>query len=94
MGSEARRSKVFSWQRSAHARDLVLKMKRDYFRELIKSDHQTLPRPYTTVRIMYIMLNECRFNGVATCLSISVPGSKSPKADELILRNGEFIPHF
>ncbi len=34
MGSEARRSKVFSWQRSAHARDLVLKMKRDYFREL------------------------------------------------------------
>jgi hypothetical protein len=70
MGSEARRSKVFSWQRSAHARDLVLKMKRDYFRELhrLKTTSAEPAIDYIALRVMYIMLNEmCK-----SCLAVLV----------------------
>jgi hypothetical protein len=55
MGSEARRSKVFSWQRSAHARDLVLKMKRDYFREL-QANHANTSVQYYAVNLFFDLL--------------------------------------
>lgn len=58
------RCKFFSRRQNGYARNLVLEMKGDYFRELkqeapsgFKSDHQA-PAPYMTVRIMYIMLNQ------------------------------------
>ena len=67
------RCKFFSRRQNGYARNLVLEMKGDYFRELgrgLKSEHQSSPALHRTVRIMYIMLNHvlCQI-----CSSVSNP---------------------